>query len=233
MRGARISKETSVVGIDVGGERKGFHAVALRNGIFCKATSRRPAEIVDWCVSRNAEIVAVDAPCGWSKSTSSRAAEREMKLGEERIHCFATPTRLEALAHKKRFYDWVFNGEKLYRELVRKYKLFDGKGRRGPICFETFPHAIVCALSGRVVPTKPKVQSRRRTLRELGYDPASLPNIDFLDAALCAIAADAFREGRSEHFGRRNEGFIVIPASKSSAEGDCQPGTSPAHPWRT
>ncbi|MGD0227520.1 MAG: DUF429 domain-containing protein [Terriglobia bacterium] len=71
----------SVVGIDVGGERKGFHAVALRNGIFCKTTSRHPAEIVEWCREWSAEIVAVDAPCGWSKSTSSREAERELKLG--------------------------------------------------------------------------------------------------------------------------------------------------------
>ena len=136
-------------------------------GSSAKPRPADPAEIVDWRVSRNAEIVAVDAPrLEQINLIPGGGREREMKLGEERIHCFATPTRLEALAHKKRFYDWVFNGEKLYRELVRKYKLFDGKGRRGPICFETFPHAIVCALSGRVVPTKPKVQSRRRTLRE-------------------------------------------------------------------
>jgi predicted RNase H-like nuclease len=166
MQDTRISEETSVVGIDVGGEREGFHAVALRNRIFGKTTSRHAAEIVDWCLACDAKIVAVDAPCGWSKSTSSREAERDLKLGEERIHCFATPTLAQALAHRKRFYDWVFNGDRLYRELTRHYNLFAGNRRTGTVCFETFPHAIVCALSGRVVPAKPKVPNRRKVLRD-------------------------------------------------------------------
>lgn len=70
-----------------------------------------------------------------------------------------------------------------------------------------------------MVPAKPKVPSRRRILQDWGYDADSLPNIDFLDAALCAVAAEAFREGRSKHFGRRNEGFIVIPAPISVPRG--------------
>jgi hypothetical protein len=102
----------------VGGERKGFHAVALRNGVFEEATSTKPAEIVRWCLDWKTNIVAVDAPCGWSQSTSSRLAEQDLKLAGKKIHCFATPTRAHALSHKKGFYDWVFNGETLYHLLA-------------------------------------------------------------------------------------------------------------------
>src|SRR5450755_4271128 len=106
--------DQAVVGIDVGGQRKGFHAVALRDGIFKKTASVEHAEIVGWCLELKAEVVAVDAPCGWSQSTSSRCAERDLKVAGHKIHCFATPTHSQAQAHTKHFYDWVFNGEKLY-----------------------------------------------------------------------------------------------------------------------
>jgi predicted nuclease with RNAse H fold len=201
----------AVVGIDVGGERKGFHAVALRNGIFEKATSTEPGEIVRWCLERKANIVAIDAPCGWSQSTSARLAEQDLKLLGKKIHCFATPTLAHAQAHKKGFYGWVFNGEKLYRLLAPQYPLYDGRHRSGPICFETFPHAIVCAFAAKVVPAKPKKLKRRDVLRKLGYDDSPFSNIDFIDAALCAVTAERFREGRTIQFGRRDEGFIVMP----------------------
>lgn len=206
------AREQVVVGIDVGGERKGFHAVALRNGVFEKATSIKPAEIVRWCLEWKANIVAVDAPCGWSQSTSSRLAERDLKLAGKKIHCFATPTRAHALAHKKGFYDWVFNGETLYRLLAPHYPLFDGRLQKGPICFETFPHAIVCALAAKVVSAKPKTSERRKVLRGRGYDDSLLSNIDFIDAALCAVTAEEFRKGRTIQFGTRDEGFIVMPS---------------------
>ena len=45
----------AVVGIDVGGEKKGFHAVALQNGVFQKTTSTNPTEIVKWCLERKAK----------------------------------------------------------------------------------------------------------------------------------------------------------------------------------
>ena len=160
----------TVVGVDVGGERKGFHAIALRDGEFEGTTSTEPAAIVDWCLERNATIIAVDAPCGWSQSGASRLAERELKLAGKKIHCFSTPTRARALAHKKGFYNWVFNGEKLYERLTRHYPLFDEKRRNEPVCFETFPHAIICALAREVVPAKPKAPVRRAVLKALGYE---------------------------------------------------------------
>lgn len=79
------------------------------------------------------------------------------------------------------------------------------------MCLETFPHAIVCALSGKVVPAKPKKRQRCEILRRLGYDVSRLPNIDFIDAALCAVTAEEFRIGKTVNFGTCAEGVIVVP----------------------
>jgi len=107
----------------------------------------------------------------------------------------------------------VFNGERLYQQLMNNYALFDGKPRSGLVCFETFPHGIVCAMAGRVIQAKPKATVRRVALKNRGYDVRRLPNIDFVDAALCAVAADEFLNGRYQLYGDRVEGFIVVPAS--------------------
>jgi hypothetical protein len=89
-------------------------------------------------------------------------------LSGKKIHCFATPTRERAENHDKGFYDWVFNGENLYMQLRKHYPLFDGSRRKGPGCFETFPHAVVCAMEGRLISAKSKAKVRRKTLQKRG-----------------------------------------------------------------
>lgn len=204
-----------VVGVDVGGDRKGFHAVLLRDGqILGTKGDRDPAAIVAWCLKNEADVVAVDAPCRWSQSRASRSAERE--LGRQRISCFSTPVRENAL--NRSFYRWVFNGERLYRALEKGYPQFNGQWGEGHMCIETFPHAIVCALEGRVVPAHPKNATRRFVLRDKGLDVSKLSNIDFVDAALCAIAAEAFCQGRFKSFGDDLEGYIIVPVISGSLE---------------
>src|SRR5262245_48442062 len=81
-----------VVGIDVGGPKKGFHAVALRDGTYFDRTESRSArEISDWCHALGACVVAVDAPCRWRRGERARQCERD--LAAARISCFATPSR--------------------------------------------------------------------------------------------------------------------------------------------
>lgn len=197
-----------VVGIDVGAKAKGFHAVALLDGLFVdRIKDPDPTAITDWCLGHKAMAIAVDAPCGWSADRKSRQAEREL-MGK-RIGCFSTPTR--EIAGGRSFYGWVVNGERLYKSLRKHYQLFDGKRTKKPMCIETFPHAVVCALTGRVVAAKPKSQVRRSALCDMGYDTDSLSNIDFLDAALCAVAAARFHEGRYRCHGKAREGLIVVP----------------------
>lgn len=200
----------TVVGIDVGGERKGFHAVALHDGKFLDKTKNlNPAAIVAWCLDYKARVVAVDASCRWSKYGSSRLAERE--LSKHSIWCFSSPTKQRAL-HRD-FYEWMLNGEKLYECLEsHQYPRFDGERTDGLMCIETFPHAIVCAMAGQVVSAKPKSKVRRKALQNRGYDVSNLSNIDFVDASLCAVAADEFRKDNYQSFGNREEGFIIVPA---------------------
>ena len=59
----------TVVGIDVGGERKGFHAVALRAGQFVDTkSSTDPKELVKWCRdSPNANCASAAKPSNASR----------------------------------------------------------------------------------------------------------------------------------------------------------------------
>jgi len=204
-------------GIDVGGERKGFHAVALRGReVIDRLASPDPRAIANWCRSvggGGAQAVGVDAPCRWSRSGGSRQAERElMRAG---IHCFFSPTRAAAECHPRNYYGWMLRGAALYAELEKTHRLFTGEGAtspsRQPACFETFPHAIACALDGRIVPARDKRAVRKRLLGEAGIDTAPLTNIDWIDAALCALAAQAFVAGRVRVYGGVVEGVIVVP----------------------
>ena len=206
---------STVIGVDVGGVRKGFHAVALRAGMFVdKVTSSDPAGIAAWCVDHEACVVGVDAPCCWSVGGSSRLAERE--LNQRGLHCFSTPTRKHARANRTGFYGWVFNGERLYECLEsRRYLRFNGVRTEDLTCIETFPHAVACAMAGSVIPAKPKAKVRREVLRSEGYDVSDLSCVDFVDAALCAVAAESFRRNQYHSYGDRAEGFIVaLPASR-------------------
>lgn len=203
----------TVVGIDVGGQRKGFHAVALQDGTFVsKITSTAHDIIVTWCLDHKAKVVAVDAPCRWSQGGSSRLAEQELKMLGKKMHCYATPIRARALVSD--FYKWVFNGEELYRQLVAQYPLFEGQWTERQMSIETFPHAVVCAMAGQVVSAKPKATVRRKALQQRGYDVSTLSNVDFVDAALCAVAAYEFRNNNYQLYGNSHEGFIVVPASQ-------------------
>ena len=123
---------------------------------------------------------------------------------------FYTPT--EQWAIKKAFYGWVFNGLRLYEALGSDYPLYRGEATEKN-CIETFPHAVVCALRGEVVSARRKNKVPRSILRDLGIDDSPLPNIDFVDAAICALAAKAFEEGNFKKIGNATEGYIILPNS--------------------
>lgn len=204
--------DPAVIGIDVGGRAKGFHAVALRDGEFSsQISSCCTTEIADWCFALDPAVIAIDAPCKWSISGKSRLAERDLKIAGKKVHCFATPQREHAASKHEGFYQWVFNGELLYKKLALQYSLFNGIWSQKKTVIETFPHAVVCALKERVVAAKPKLENRKKILRERGYDIKSLRNIDFIDAALCAVAAHAFLKQEFDQFGNDNEGIIIVP----------------------
>ena len=203
-----------VVGIDVGGLGKGFHAVALTNGRFLPKHFKDAQGLFAWIVELKATVVAIDAPCRWAVSGKSRLSERELAMDGEKIQCFKTPERTSALGRP--FYGWVFNGETLYDLLNASHSLFDGSLQTGAIVLETFPHAVACALAGKVVPARQKGLVRRRVLAEQGFDISPLANIDVVDAALCALTALRFHQGLTKAFGDAREGFIVVPRCKKA-----------------
>jgi hypothetical protein len=67
-------------------------------------------------------------------------------------------------------------------------------------------------MEGKVVSAENKVKTRRKALTTKGYNNIHiLSNIDYVDAGLCAVAADEFRKNNYQTFGNREEGFIVVP----------------------
>jgi predicted nuclease with RNAse H fold len=203
-----------VVGIDVGGKNKGFHGVTLKNGQYYDrfATSDVSA-LASWCVGKiRASVIAVDAPCRWSISGKSRPAERD--LHAKGIHCFFTPVRAVAQAHPKDNYGWMFNGEAVFRELEKTHTLCTSIPKAGQkCCFETYPHAITWYLRGGNADARQKRQQRRQLLKQNGIDTDQLTNIDWVDAALCALTAHMATSGRRmTSFGEAITGLIIVPA---------------------
>jgi len=112
-----------VVGVDVGGPKKGFHAVAIREGdIFDTFVTLDAGEVVAWCRRLGAFSVGIDAPCRWSRTGRARPCERA--LAAEGLHAFATPRR--SVGERHPFYRWMRNGAELYRLLTPHYQLFEG-----------------------------------------------------------------------------------------------------------
>jgi predicted nuclease with RNAse H fold len=196
-----------VAGVDVGAGKKGFHLVILEGHSAKRFHRQKPNDVRDLCAC--AGVIAIDAPCGWacqgiSPTGQSRQAERDLKA-RRGIQSFYTPTRARAVANGKNHYDWMFNGEKLWRA-------FRAHLRSRPMrLIETFPHGVACALRGQVLSAKNKRRDRSRLVERLGYSFDGPVSIDYLDAALCAHAAACFARGKFEEFGNVTEGCIVLP----------------------
>lgn len=109
--------------------------------------------------------MGIDAPWQWRTGEAGRQAEK--LLAKMRISCFATPTR--GRASESRFYDWMFNGKRVYNAFVERFPLFKGETEiGGQVCFETFPHAVTCALRGREVTTAKNKCSAAGSSRTIG-----------------------------------------------------------------
>jgi predicted nuclease with RNAse H fold len=208
----------TVVGIDVGGERKGFHAVAITGGDYSShKVTKNVKELSRWCRETvRAQVIAVDAPCQWSNDGHSRPAEREL-MGKG-IWCFSTPTRAKAVGHRTNHFGWMLRGEELFRVLDGDFPICRNLPAAGRKCsFETFPHAITWHLRGGNADASQKRTQRRALLAQAEIDLTELPNIDLVDAALCALTAYHAATGREcMSFGEPNTGLIIVPVSQNS-----------------
>ncbi|MFM1956517.1 MAG: hypothetical protein RIR20_1337 [Pseudomonadota bacterium] len=205
-----MTSQKTTVGIDVGGIKKGFHAVVNHAGQYHDHfQSTNPDAIVAWALSQKPSVIAIDAPSMFSQNARSRKAERD--LVNNGMRCFYTPTR--DLAKESHFYDWVFNGELIYKKL--ELPIFMGNKISSPCVIETFPHAIQISLwarHGQSCPEGSKSSIRRKTLAvHANYETKQLRSIDFIDAALCAVSADYFANNQFKAYGCHQDGFIVLP----------------------
>jgi predicted nuclease with RNAse H fold len=207
--------ETSTVaGIDVGGDKKGYHLVILQGAKVVRSMrTKSPQVMLEECLKLGVQAVGIDAPCKWAVEGEGRRAERE--LASRRIFCFATPTRARADENITGFYRWMIKGEEVYRAFSSAYPLLNSsKYDGGRVCFETFPHAVTCALRRReATSAKKKVRQRREALTAAGIDIAGLKSIDDIDAALCALTAAYLLQGQSQAYGDVAGGFIRVPLS--------------------
>lgn len=200
-----------VVGIDVGGCIKGFHAVALRDSqIIDKLHSTVPQEIVDFCLAVDAQVIGVDCPCRW-RTQADEPRESERALGRDKISCFSTPTEAKAKSHPKNHYGWMKNGRKLYDLVEKTHDLYIGNVGKGKLVFETYPQAVACKLAGEIISAKQKSQNRRPLLEKANINTKELTNQDWIDAALCALTAQFLLRGEKHLYGDATTGFIVVP----------------------
>lgn len=209
----------TVAGIDIGGDTKGNHLVILRGTeIVCNVHKESLEQMLEKCLQFAVAAVGIDAPSQWRIGEAGRHAERA--LAQQRIFSFATPTRELAMASQSGFYGWMFNGERVYTAFAPHFPLYiHGAEREGRVCFETFPHAITCALlKNEAASAKKKRTQRRQILDDAGIETALLKSIDEVDAALCALTANFLSEGRVVAHGDEAGGFIIVPASCDQRE---------------
>ena len=203
----------TTIGIDVGGSRKGFHAVALRGGAYAgQLASRDVEQLSHWCrAEMEATVIAIDAPCRWSVDGRPRPCERDL-LGQG-IRCFTSPTRAQAVAHPTNYFGWMLRGEALFQALEPSHPLLHSLPITGAACFETFPHAITWHLRGGNATAARKHPQRRALVERFGLDSTPFTRIDLIDAALCALAAhQAASGGACTTYGEPETGLVVVPA---------------------
>ncbi|QQX86139.1 DUF429 domain-containing protein [Cupriavidus necator] len=207
---------SAVAGIDVGGDKRGFHLFVLQGiSILCSVNSKAPEDLVRICAEHDVVAVGIDSPCQWRSADGARQAERE--LAQNEISSFSTLTRQLALSNAKNFYGWMFNGERVYQALASAYPLLMEPGYpKGRVSFETFPHAISCGMLGKdAASAKLKSTQRRQLLEGIGIETKMLKSIDAVDAALCTLTARFLVEGKAYPYGDAMGGYIWVPAATS------------------
>jgi predicted nuclease with RNAse H fold len=196
-----------VIGIDVAEPRKGLDLVALDLDRHVLASHGRLTleEVARITLALRPAVVCIDSPSGWSRSGSSRAAERQLA----RIGIQSFRTGRDPGDHP--FYRWMRVGFEAFRLVSVGYPLYRG----GPVAgtaAEVFPHASACLLAGGLRAREtPKDTFRRSVLRAARVPEDQLETPDRVDAALGALTGLIALEDGHTAAGDPGEGVILLP----------------------
>jgi predicted nuclease with RNAse H fold len=190
----------TVVGVDVGGRRKGFHACAMRGDEIVAGPEQLAdvASAVTWVAALGPAAVALDSPktCA-PDGESSRGDERE--LAREVCGIRWTPERSRLAGNP--YYEWVEHGLELYDALAAA-----GIDRERLV--EVFPTAAWTIWSG-LRAGRPRGEWSANALADLDLDgvPSRHLTQDDRDAIAAALVARLHTEGRTKAYGE-----IIVPA---------------------
>jgi predicted nuclease with RNAse H fold len=189
---------TCWLGIDVGGQRKGFDAAIVdEHSLLTHANRLTTDDVVRLVVSLTPELVGIDSPVCWAPDgQTTRAGERALNNAVCGIRW--TPDRQAGASGA--YYAWIREGLTLYEAL----------GARGIPAVEVFPTASWTRWSGPRGAAS-RAQWSRDALATLGLkDVPVRTNQDQRDAIAAAVTARQHAAGRTESFGE-----IVVPRLSS------------------
>ncbi len=213
-----------VLGVDVGGDRKGLDLVVMNDGRSILLTQARATlpDVAAVLRDLRPQVVAIDSPPSWNAGARSRRTERQ--LAELGISTFPTPS---AARGEKPFFHWMKSGMAVFALAAEHGYPLDTTGRRGRRAIEVFPYGSAVVLSGGLKPHGMRTKDwRERILRAHAVATDALRTLDQVDAALAALTGLLVHEGRATFLGDDAEGVIVLPVSAPLTR--YRPGPTPA-----
>src|SRR6266550_2098406 len=185
------------VGVDVGGQRKGFdvaviddrQVLALQGHLTCR-------QVVDIVTEHRPAVVAIDSPCSYAPDGQTA---RDCELQLARSICGIRWTPDARRVHASTYYAWILEG----------LALFDALAARGVEVIEVFPTASWTRWRGKRGP-RTRATWSRQGLTALGLDgvPART-NQDQRDAIAAAMTARQHTLALTETMGD-----IVVPVRR-------------------
>ena len=199
-RVGRRGRDVLCAGVDVGGRRKGFHAVVVdgrRRLVAGPTRLATPADVVAWLARHAVAVVAVDSPCRLAPDgLKSRPDER--RFAREVLSLRYTPDRA-GLEARPAYYEWIAHGLELHTALIAA----------GVEVIECFPTACWTIWSGpRGRTSRARWSTRALAARGVRGVPERTGQ-DERDAIAAGLTAVEYHRGRA-----RRIGDIVVPAPR-------------------
>ncbi len=190
----------TVVGIDVGGEKKGFHGCVVDGERIVAGPQALGgvADAVAWVAWFEPSTIAIDSPCE-AAPAGLQARPDEKEFNQAGIcHIRFTPA-LDQLAGNP-YYEWIVHGLELYAALTARLPRTE--------LIETFPTAAWTVWHG------PRGAQPRGAWSQDAFDalglrgaPARRLSQDDRDAVAAALVARQYEEGLTEAYGK-----LIVPA---------------------